>query len=151
MLKQSLHYLTNVFIWLGHGERVSQRRATSMYCLIIQFCKWDCLRQSTIINALLCSLSACKRLMFGIWPLTRPSLQPRSFSAFLRLSASGLMKVEAELHFSATEFTQSNLQKAGTRGLVECSTAHFGCIREKPPSFRDPPGTEKVLHIPVLN
>lgn len=74
VLKQSLHYLTNVFNWTRRGERVSRRRATSMYCLIIRYCKWDCFGQSTIINALLCSVSACNRLMFGFWPLTRHPL-----------------------------------------------------------------------------
>lgn len=94
------------------------------------------------ITTRLRSTSACKRLMFGFWPLTRP---PPSFSAILRLSASGLMKVEAVLHFSATEFTQSNLHKAGTRRLT------LGALERTLHQSGAPPGTGKVLYIRVLN
>ncbi len=109
-LKQSLHYLTNVFNWIGRRECVSRWRRALMFCLIIQYCKWDCFGQRKIFDALL--------YVNVFHPCPPPPLPPPpppsstlSFSSFLWLSASRLMKVEVELYFSATEFTKAICRK----------------------------------------
>lgn len=117
-LKQSLHYLTNVFNWIGRRECVSRWRRALMFCLIIQYCKWDCFGQSTIFDALLyvnvfhpCTPPPFLRPLFFLLSLT--------FSIPFNESLSWVV-------FQRNWIYKSNLQKGLTLATLERSFHQFG-------------------------
>ncbi len=131
-LKQSLHYLTNVFNWIGRRECVSRWRRALMFCLIIQYCKWDCFGQRKIFDALLYVN------VFHPCP-PPPLLHPLFFLLSLTFSipfneSRGWVVISAQL----------NLQKQFAE------RAHSLATLERSFHQSGPLGAEKVLYIRVL-